>query len=172
MVLKSSKLIKALLRFLFLKTTFVALNLNLDKLKRVLLPLSITILLVFLMESCVSEKKVIYFQDIEQLADNPANTGYTTIIRPDDLLTITVSALNPETVLPFNPPLISSPSLDGTATGARQMQTYLVDKNGDIEFPVVGKLTLGGLSRQQATDLLQKRDSCVCHKPDHKPSYP
>lgn len=116
--------------------------------------MSVIILTAFLMGSCVSEKKVIYFQDIQQLGDQPENPGYTTIIRPDDLLTITVSALNPETVLPFNPPLVSTPRPDGSLTSAQQLQTYLVDKNGNIEFPVLGQLKLGGLSRQEATTFL------------------
>ncbi len=156
---------KSLLFFLFLKSTFAGQITNPNKLKRVLFPLSVTIILAFFLGSCVSKKKVIYFQDIEQLGDQPDNPGYTTIIRPDDLLTITVSALNPETVLPFNPPLVSTPSADGSITSARQLQTYLVDKNGDIEFPILGQIKLGGLSRQEATTFLVDKLSTYVKKP-------
>ena len=117
------------------------------------------------MGSCVSEKKVLYFQDIERLGDQPDNPGYTTIIRPDDLLTITVSAINPENVLPFNPPLVSTPNQDGTVTSVRQLQTYLVDKNGDIEFPVLGRINLGGRSRQEANAFLVKKLSNYLKNP-------
>ena len=100
--------------------------------------------------SCVSKRNVLYFQDVERLNQGIETNNYQTIIRPDDLLTITVSALNPETVIPFNPPLVSSPTVDGTIRNTQQIQTYLVDKSGYIEFPVVGSIQLGGLTRQEA----------------------
>lgn len=104
--------------------------------------------------SCVSKRNVLYFQDVERLNQGIETNNYQTIIRPDDLLTITVSALNPETVIPFNPPLVSSPTVDGTIRNTQQIQTYLVDKSGYIEFPVVGSIQLGGLTRQEAIDEL------------------
>ncbi|HEA30869.1 MAG TPA: polysaccharide export protein [Leeuwenhoekiella sp.] len=121
--------------------------------------------LLLILNSCVSKKEVLYFQDIENLRNQQDSVSYNTVIRPDDLLTITVSALNPETVLPFNPPLVSTPSGDGTINGARQIQTYLVDKDGSIEFPVLGTLNLGGLTRQKATRLLKKRLSAYVKEP-------
>tara|TARA_R110002020_G_scaffold85914_1_gene211658 strand:- start:97444 stop:98232 length:789 start_codon:yes stop_codon:yes gene_type:complete len=104
--------------------------------------------------SCVSKRNVLYFQDVERLNQGIETNNYQTIIRPDDLLTITVSALNPETVIPFNPPLVSSPTVDGTIRNTQQIQTYLVDKSGEIEFPVVGTIELGGLTRQEAINEL------------------
>lgn len=112
--------------------------------------------MLFTLSSCVSKKDVLYFQDIGNIRNQQDSLTYNTIIRPDDLITITVSALNPETVVPFNPPLIITPSGDGTINGARQIQTYLVDKDGTIEFPVLGTLKLGGLTRQGATQMLKK----------------
>ncbi|WP_031425138.1 polysaccharide biosynthesis/export family protein [Flavimarina sp. Hel_I_48] len=113
--------------------------------------------LLLILNSCVSKKDVLYFQDIENLREQQDSITYNTIIRPDDLLTITVSALNPETVVPFNPPLVSTPSGDGTINGARQIQTYLVDKDGTIEFPVLGSLELGGMTRQAATRTIKEK---------------
>lgn len=101
--------------------------------------------------SCVSKKKVLYLQDIEIISDNPANTNYNISIRPNDLLTINVSALNPEAVAPFNQPLFGRNSIDGTVQTAQQLQTYLVSVDGTIEFPMIGTVALSGLTRTDAT---------------------
>lgn len=109
----------------------------------------LSISLVF--TSCVSKKKLLYLQDIEQIVDNPANTNYNISISPNDLLTINISAINPEAVAPFNQPLIGRPSLNSDAQGVQQLQTYLVSVDGTIEFPLVGTIELSGLTRTEAT---------------------
>ncbi|WP_299677776.1 polysaccharide biosynthesis/export family protein [uncultured Dokdonia sp.] len=106
--------------------------------------------------SCVSKKKVLYLQDIEQIADNPANTNYNISIRANDLLTINVSALNPEAVAPFNQPLVGRTSIDGIVQTAQQLQTYLVSVDGTIEFPMVGTIALSGLTRTEATEKVKE----------------
>ncbi len=117
-----------------------------------ILLLSITLLAT----SCVSKKKVLYFQDIEQIVDNPANTNYNVTIKGNDLLTINVSALNPEAVAPFNQPVIARPSTNGTVQTAQQLQTYLVSVDGTVEFPLIGSIKLAGLTRTEATDHLKE----------------
>ncbi len=106
--------------------------------------------------SCVSKKKVLYLQDIEQIVDNPANTNYNISIRSNDLLTINISALNPEAVAPFNQPLVARTSLDGTVQSAQQLQTYLVSVDGTIEFPLVGTVKIAGLTRTEATEKIKE----------------
>jgi polysaccharide export outer membrane protein len=106
--------------------------------------------------SCVSKKKVLYFQDLEIIKDNPANTNYNITIRPNDLLIINVSAINPEAVAPFNQPLVGRTSLDGSVQTAQQLQTYLVSVDGTIEFPLVGTMSLSGLTRTDATEKVKE----------------
>lgn len=113
--------------------------------------LSITLLAT----SCVSKKKVLYLQDIEQIADNPANTNYNIKIRANDLLTINVSALNAEAVTPFNLPIVTIPSQNGIVQNSQQLQTYLVSVDGTIEFPLVGTVNLLGLTRTDATEKIK-----------------
>ena len=61
------------------------------------------LLLLFIISSCVSRKEMVYFQDIEQLRKSEnKRTGNTLEIRPDDLLTIRVSAPEQEAAIPFN----------------------------------------------------------------------
>lgn len=116
----------------------------------------ILLLVPFVFTSCVSKKKILYFQDIEIITDNPANTNYNISIRPNDLLTINVSAINPEAVVPFNQPLVGRTTVDGTVQTAQQLQTYLVSVDGTIEFPMVGTVELSGLTRTEATEKIKK----------------
>ena len=106
--------------------------------------------------SCVSKKKVLYLQDIEQIADNPANTNYNISIRSNDLLTINISALNAKAVAPFNQPVVPRPSTNGTVQTAQQLQTYLVSVDGTIEFPLIGSVKLAGMTRTEATEHLKE----------------
>ncbi|RCW90778.1 polysaccharide biosynthesis/export family protein [Winogradskyella arenosi] len=117
--------------------------------------LTLTILSCFILSSCGSRKKLIYFQDESytefKMPSEPVELTY----KPDDILTINVSALDPNTVRPFNLPVVSNNTLDvTTAQGALQQQSYLVDYNGNIEFPVLGTLKVEGLTRTELTNLL------------------
>ena len=55
--------------------------------------------------------------------------------------------------------LFSSPDFlnNLNITGQIRQQTYLVNENGETNFPVLGKLSLGGLSRDEATELLENK---------------
>jgi polysaccharide export outer membrane protein len=110
------------------------------------------VLLVFsliLLLSCASKKKVVYLQDIDQTKSYDSSTLYEPKLQPDDLLSIIVSAENPELSVPFNLPQIQGNyEINNNQNG---IKTYLVDNFGYIEFPVIGKLKLGGLTRTQAT---------------------
>jgi polysaccharide export outer membrane protein len=114
-------------------------------------------LIVIILNSCASREDVAYFQD-EKIGDfTQPKLFYDLVYQPNDMLTIDVTALDPETVKPFN--LASVPysvSLTDSRTNMR-MQTYIVDKNGNINFPVLGKVKIGGLTRQEATELLEAK---------------
>jgi polysaccharide export outer membrane protein len=109
-----------------------------------------------LMASCVSKKDIVYFQndEIDQL--NVSNS-YKTIIKPDDVLQITITALDIEAVRPFNLAAVTYATSSNSAIGVAQQQTYLVDTNGEIEFPVLGKIKIGGLTRDESIDLLKSK---------------
>ena len=118
------------------------------------LALTITIL-----NSCASTEDIAYFQDEKIGNFTQPELFYDLIYQSNDMLTIDVTALDPETVMPFN--LASVPystSLTDSRTNMR-MQTYIVDKNGNINFPVLGLVKIGGLSRQEATDVLNSEIS-------------
>lgn len=108
----------------------------------------------FLFGSCVSRQKIAYFQNISSGAASDSNK-YESVIQPDDLLMIIVSSPEPEAAIPFN---LSTVAVLGNtpdvASGPVRFQNYLVDRNGYIQFPVLGSVKLGGLSREKALEKL------------------
>jgi polysaccharide export outer membrane protein len=124
-----------------------------------LLQKSIPLFLVLFLFSCASRKDIIYYQGIDGIAPSEKSTSYEIKIQPDDLLMIIVSAEDPEIAAPFNLKSISiqSPGKLDAVTGQQTMQLYLTDANGFIEFPVLGKLKVSGLTRSEVLQLLQQK---------------
>jgi polysaccharide export outer membrane protein len=111
--------------------------------------------LFFVFTSCAT-RNLIYFSDLPESGINTENINNTNDpeIHPVDLLSITVSTLNPESNLLFNSGVLSSMGSDASTGITTTMinQGYRVDKNGFINFPVIGKVELGGLTLDEATD--------------------
>jgi polysaccharide export outer membrane protein len=113
--------------------------------------------------SCGSSKNTAYFQDIEKYGQTFKSTDYyknEPVIKPNDQLLITVSAptLFQEKVAQFNLPASTylTPG-ETTATPVTSFQTYCVDEEGTVNFPVLGKLKLAGMTKSQAKDYMEKR---------------
>src|SRR5688572_8090510 len=89
-------------------------------------------ILVFLFQSCATKKEILYFQDANLLQAQQI-TYEIPKIQPNDILNIQVSALIPETALPYNkqPNNTTTSSLE-----LIKLQGYLVSTTGDIVFPV------------------------------------
>ena len=104
------------------------------------------LLMGIMLTSCMSVKKVTYFQNLDNV-DLSKTTGlYDAKIMPKDILTITVHTLTPEASEVFN--------LKGTTAG---LAGYLVDNDGNIDFPVVGTLNLGGMTTKEAETLIKSK---------------
>ncbi|WP_445749451.1 polysaccharide biosynthesis/export family protein [Polaribacter sp.] len=112
--------------------------------------------LFILASSCVSKKDIIYFQN-DEIDQSKVSNSYKTIIKPDDLLQITITALDTEAVRPFNLAAVTYSTSSNSAIGVAQQQNYLVDSNGEIDFPVIGKLKVGGLSREEFITMLKDK---------------
>lgn len=115
--------------------------------------LTLLLITVFI-TSCGSKKDIVYFQDVDQVGASKPIFDYNPIIRSDDMLTINVSALDQDAVIPFNLPAISFVEPNGEVGRATQ-QSYLVNAEGNIDFPVLGTLKLEGLTRIEATDKIK-----------------
>ena len=121
----------------------------------------ILLLTAVLFTSCASRKKVLYYQNVEEvLAQNNTVTHFETRLQPDDLLMIIVSAQDREAAAPFNltNTMTSNPN-NPAGTGQMQQQLYLVDNKGNIEFPVLGTIKISGLSKKEAIDYITREVS-------------
>lgn len=134
-----------------------------------LLKKTIPFLFVLLAFSCKPRKELVYYQNIDALKSSEQLNSYEIKIQPDDLLMIIVSADDPETAIPFNLSTISVPSATNSnvmsASGQESLQSYLVDASGTIDFPVLGKLKVGGLSRSELMKLLETKISSYIKNP-------
>lgn len=99
-----------------------------------------------LLMGCVSNKKMIYFQESDQLKLETSLANFEPAIQPGDFITIHVSANDPLLAQTFN--------LYETATNTAnpRMLPYLVDSKGTINFPVLGKLHVGGFTTHQISN--------------------
>lgn len=108
----------------------------------------------FLMVSCVTTRKVAYLQDMQHETQISLEDKFEAVISPYDELDILVSSFDKELAMPFN--IISvTRELSGGAGGDTRF-AYLVDQNGNIEFPVLGTIHVEGLTRLKLQDKIKE----------------
>ncbi|MDV7187781.1 polysaccharide biosynthesis/export family protein [Lutibacter sp. TH_r2] len=112
--------------------------------------------------SCVSSKKIVYFQEMEGVAINDSIQQYEPQLQRGDILKIVVSTVDPEAAIPFN--LYETPMVGTTMSNAKPL-SYLVDSDGAINFPVLGTLKVAGLTTKELTLDLEKKLSDYIKKP-------
>ncbi|AYN68433.1 polysaccharide export protein [Euzebyella marina] len=122
------------------------------KINNILTSILTLTLLASIITSCASRKEVVYFQntgDFETLVDK---NSFTPKFKVDDLVSIYVSTLDSEASAPFN--LFRGASEGGLRP---EQVDYLIDKDGEIDFPVIGKIKIAGLSAEEVRILLRDR---------------
>jgi len=111
---------------------------------------------LFFFSSCHQKEKIVFFQGTQSATLQ--NISYNPTLKHDDILSIQVIAQDEEAVKLFN---ISTTNINqnigGYSTGNPTQLGYLINSEGYIDFPFLGKLKLQGLSRQQAVDLLKDK---------------
>ncbi len=129
----------------------------------------ILLLLLFFVSilSCKAPEDVVYFQDSKNLEQISSTNSFTPVFKVDDIVSILVSATDMDAARPFNlmqGASVSLPSSDdgsGGTTGSGgsgvSEPTYLIDEEGNIDFPVLGKLEIAGLTRIQVKDLIKEK---------------
>ena len=111
---------------------------------------SYCLLALLFFSACASKKDILYFQDVKANATEQIDLVPATI-QVNDILNIRVSALNPETAIPFNMPVNTGGVAMNNATA---LSGYLVGPDGTISFPVLGNIKVQGLSIGQVETLL------------------
>lgn len=108
---------------------------------------------------CKSNHDLSYFEDLQNsLQGVLATQQYTNKIEPDNQLIITVKSEVQSASAQFNLPYVN-PAAAGTtqATNTGQMQTYKVYPDGYIEFPVLGKIHVAGMTTNELREYLTER---------------
>ena len=119
--------------------------------------------LIMLLASCGTPKEIAYFQDIEGETTLKADKSVPIRLKPTDQISIVVNSRDPQVAAMFNLPyytrrLGESTSLTaGSTVSSAQtgMSGYTVDSLGDIDFPVLGKIHLAGLTREEAEEYIK-----------------
>lgn len=119
-------------------------------------------LLALILVGCGSYKDVVYLQDVKNGDTTTMSAAQDVKIQPSDVLSIIVSTVNTasdgdlELVKPFNIMNVSN-GQTRDAVADTPTQGYLVDANGDITFPIFGKLHVAGMTRNQLIDFLTQK---------------
>ena len=122
--------------------------------------IAISLFAAMFLGSCTSYKNVPYMQDIETVNNyGKVIPLYDAKIMPKDLLSITVNTTDPLAAAPFNltvqTELTSSLAQNLRTTATPMLQQYLVNNEGEIDFPVIGRLKVGGLTKNEAEDMIR-----------------
>ena len=116
--------------------------------------------LIILLGSCASQKKVPYMIDAETIPQEALDkiaANNEPRVMPGDILEITVMSYNIDAVRPFNRSSFVTELTRTTSNynnDTNRNTYYIVDDNGDIEFPVIGKLRIGGMNKSQIQELI------------------
>lgn len=102
-----------------------------------------------ILSSCANSRKTVYFNDQQDAILKSDNIPARNIIQPNDILSISVTSLNPTATEIFNKPnnsFVSSTSINGVSL---QSPGYLVNDEGNIQFPVLGEMKISGLTTNE-----------------------
>ena len=115
---------------------------------------------ILMFASCTSYKQVPYFQNAEQISNAAQHLPlYDAKIMPKDLLAITVNTTDPQVSAPSNLAMqtpINVANKNTYTTTQPTIQQYLVSNTGEIDFPILGRLKVGGLTKGEAEDLIRE----------------
>jgi polysaccharide export outer membrane protein len=110
---------------------------------------------------------MVYFQTHQEDSTEVQNSQYTPTFKPDDFISVVVTANDLQSVVPFNFPATggTQTTQSGYSSGSPAKLGYLIDPEGIVNLPILGKVKLGGLSRTEATDLIENRLSSFLKSP-------
>ena len=101
------------------------------------------------LSGCTSAKDILYFQDIDQITPERIPAEYEPVIMKDDKLQIIISGPDKSVISPYNFTISDAP---GSYSTAQAVVPYLVDSEGFIDMPGLGRIRVEGMHR---TDLVE-----------------
>lgn len=114
-------------------------------------------LMAALFSSCTHWKDIAYFQNSDTVDLSQSSGLYDARIMPKDELTITVNTLTPEVANVFNLHVQNSYGGGNLSTGGGRLMPYLVDNDGYINFPILGRLKVIGMTKRECEQMILKR---------------
>lgn len=124
--------------------------------------LSSLIIVTLFVSSCLNQKRITYFQPKEEARDviiNDIAQKHIFYLRPGNIINVGVNSISPDANTMFNPFLVMQP-VYYTYQQTNNLTPaigYLVDKDGAISLPLVGKIVVSGLDTKEATDLITEK---------------
>lgn len=104
--------------------------------------------LVLSLASCSTYKNINYIQDVDANVAEDMIINKGILIQPKDQILIIVSSRNPELARMFNLPISSyQAGADASSMGQQRITGYVVDNDGNIDFPVLGSVHVAGMTR-------------------------
>ena len=110
-----------------------------------------SIIILLFLSSCVSKKEVVYFQNAKDFETMVDTDTFTPKFKVNDIISVYVSTFDMDASRPFNL------SKDGGNNNNTEFLDYLIDNEGNIDYPVLGKIKLLGLSVQEAQELFKDK---------------
>lgn len=111
---------------------------------------------MFVAASCSTYKKINYLQDIEANKETAMEINKGILVQPKDIISIIVSSRNPEIASVFNLPTVAYQAASSTiASTSQNILGYAVDNEGCINFPVLGRIHVAGMTRWELSDKIK-----------------
>lgn len=120
----------------------------------------LTLLVISLLTSgCMSYEKSVYLRDDKKMAETGQPTVFEYRVMPKDELTITVSTSDPEVSAPFYRKIgqTKNQTNPGQGMGDAKLLDYLVDNGGFIDFPVLGKIKVEGMTTRECEAIIREK---------------
>ena len=119
----------------------------------------LVVLFCFALISCRTHEKIVYLQDAADQSKVETITFQGIQIQPKDILSIVVSSKSPELAISYNLPLYTYQAASTLSSSAysQRLLGYLVDLDGEIDFPALGKLKVAGMTREQLSELIKQK---------------
>lgn len=112
--------------------------------------------ILLMLASCTSTKDIAYFQDAQN-GNEAVITPKLITLRPEDKITILVNSRNQELANMYNLPYVTRQLGTTTTTQPQGVSCYTIDKEGNISFPVIGKIHVAGKTRSEVAEEIQKQ---------------
>jgi polysaccharide export outer membrane protein len=120
---------------------------------KVLINYFFVLMTFFLLSNCASRKEFVYFQDNK---DTKIDKDHTLKLKEGDILNIKVFGCDEESIKIFNIPMTINQNANRSYfSGGATSNGYLINKSGEIDFPLIGKIKITDLSIEDATEFIK-----------------